>query len=80
MKMNTPNDGDERQRGERKRAAEGQWVSERGGAQEADLGKMWARAGTTETKGERETKIERGGVRMRGGEVELRELDVPEGR
>lgn len=38
-------------------------VSERGGEQEADLEKMWAREATTETKGERETKIERGGYR-----------------
>lgn len=38
--------------------AQGQWVFEKG-EQEADLEKMWASEGTTKTKRERGTKIEK---------------------
>ena len=59
----------------RKRAAEEQLTSKRGGEQEADLEKMWAREGSPETK--REENDEEGTEKKR--EVS-RESEEPEGR
>lgn len=78
MKGSTQNDGDEREIG-RRRAAGGHEVFEKGEEQEADLEKMWTREGATESKGERETEIQRGVVwKMRRGKA--RQLDAPQGR